>query len=207
MGFQVLPAIPGNEIVTLVVTAKENPKCTIQHSFIYKGNSAPIHYHEHDHESFYILSGTVKFTGGNEGQHVVEAGPGVIVVAPPFCARSFEALGDSVMIVINNPSGPAEDFMVGLANEPSMPPSKEFVTRANEVMGIHPFQIYKEKDIAPTICDLNQDGPLEIGGLVYSHGAKGGDKLMYACNRNNKEAHSLSTVTDHGTDQFCVTLA
>ena len=207
MGFQVLPAIPGNEIVTLIVTAKENPTCTIQHSFIHKGNSAPIHYHERDHESFYVLSGKVKFTGGNNGQHVVEGTPGTIVVAPPYCARAFEALEDSTMIVINNPSGPAEDFLIGLANEPSMPPSKEFVTKANQEYGIHPMETWTKEDIPPVVKDLTDDGSfLEIGGLIYSHGAKGGEKLIYACNRNDNKAHALPTDKDYGLEQFCVSL-
>jgi uncharacterized RmlC-like cupin family protein len=67
-----------------------------------KGASTPIHYHERDHEAFYVLSGKVRFvSAGSESQYLVEAGPGTILVCPNYCTRSFQAMSEAIMIVID----------------------------------------------------------------------------------------------------------
>jgi quercetin dioxygenase-like cupin family protein len=210
MGYEILQA-DGGVLSTLLVTAKENSSFTVMHSRMEKGASAPIHYHERDHEAFYVLSGKVRFVSGSESQYLVEAGPGTIVVCPPYCTRSFQAISEAILIVINYPSGPAEEFLRDMTSLPAMPPQREDMKRFASRYGIHVMKAYDGKDIKPSIANLSRDSPLVVGELCFSHGSEDdnddGDKItlwLFACNTNNKLPHSLPIRSKTGPDVFYV---
>jgi quercetin dioxygenase-like cupin family protein len=209
MGYEVLQTDSG-EVSTLLVTAKDNSNFTVMHSRMAKGASAPIHYHERDTEAFYVLSGTVRFIAGIESQYVVQAGPGTMVVCPSYSTRSYQAVNESVMIVINYPSGPAEGFLRDLTSLPCMPPKRNDINRFASRYGIHVLKAYEGKDIKPHIADLSKDGPLVVGDLCFAHGVEErsdemGKGVWFACSLNNKLPHSLPTLgSELGPDVFCV---
>jgi mannose-6-phosphate isomerase-like protein (cupin superfamily) len=58
----------------------------------------PIHKHEAEDDSFYILEGELTFTVEDE---VVLAGPGTFVLVPPGLMHTFRNDGDAVVRMVN----------------------------------------------------------------------------------------------------------
>eukprot|EP01084_Bolivina_argentea_P256756 432401_1 len=74
---------------------------------------APLHFHKHDIETFYILKGEFKIECSskynNNKIETVIVKPGDYVICPTLTYRAFSALKDqSEMLIINGPSGVAE---------------------------------------------------------------------------------------------------
>lgn len=105
--------VAGGELTAILATGMDTDnRVSIFDSNLPKGNEAPWHYHEIDHEILYIISGEMEF--GVDKQEFV-AGPGDLVIAGPNVPRRFKALVDSKVLVINAPSGPSESFMRDIA--------------------------------------------------------------------------------------------
>ena len=58
----------------------------------------PIHAHQAEDDSFYILDGELTFTVEDE---VVTAGPGTFVLVPPGLEHTFRNDGDTVVRMLN----------------------------------------------------------------------------------------------------------
>jgi quercetin dioxygenase-like cupin family protein len=210
MGWELIPIHDG-ELLTLLVTSKENSTFSVMHSRLKSGASAPIHYHEHDHEAFYVLNGTVRFISGSESQYVLEAKSGTIIVCPPCCTRGYQAVSDAVMIVINYPSGPGEGFIRDFASIDAMPPKRDEIKRFASRYGIHVLKAYDRIDVKPLVADLSKDGPLVVGDICFSHGSENEDEggengtmWLFACDTNNKSPHVLPIGSKTGPEVFCV---
>jgi len=122
------------ESTTFLATALQTDgKVSIFDSRLQKGSGAPWHYHDHDDEFFYLISGEVEF---GIHQDLVIAQPGDLVIAGPSVPRRFQALTDSHLLVINAPSGPSEGFLreiIHLTNAPTHEERAHFVRQ----FGIH----------------------------------------------------------------------
>ena len=121
------------EITTFIVTAKENPQFTVMHrrlDTVAGANKTPLmKYHKRDYEAYYVVCGKIRFLAGNENEYTAEATSGTLVVIPPYCSRGYVCLADNtVLLVINYPSGPSEHFIreyssLRSTSSPSSPPS------------------------------------------------------------------------------------
>ena len=128
--------IEGGETTSILATALEtNGRVSIFDSQLPSGNEAPWHFHEVDDEIFYIVSGELEF---RVAQERIIARPGDLVIAGPGVPRSFKALADSHVIVINAPAGPSEGFIREIASLPrGSGPSAEDKARFIERYKIH----------------------------------------------------------------------
>jgi mannose-6-phosphate isomerase-like protein (cupin superfamily) len=68
------------------------------------GFSPPPHVHHREEESFYVISGRIVFTRGEE---TIQAGPGDLVVLPRNVPHAFRVEGDEPArtLMINTPAG------------------------------------------------------------------------------------------------------
>lgn len=207
------------ELLTLLVSSKDSSTFTVMHSRLKAGTSHPIHYHENDHEAFYVVSGCVRFIAGSESQYVRDARNGTIVVCPPYCNRGYQGLTDSIMIIINYPSGPGEGFIreyassVDNSSSTATPIPSDVIKKLGARYGIHMTKTYSLKDIKPQVVNLSRDGPLVAGDLCFSHGSEDEDQhkkaktlWLFACDTNNKIPHSLPVGGSQttGPEVFCV---
>ena len=127
--------LDGGEITKFLLTGQDtNNQVSIYDSLLPKGNFAPLHYHEIDTEIFYIISGKVEFC--IEGELII-AMPGDIVMAGIYAKRSFSALSDSHMLVINTPAGPSEAFLRDIAALKGASPSQEMKEKFIDAYKIH----------------------------------------------------------------------
>jgi len=107
------------EVTVFLATAEDTDgRVTIADSFLPEGSSAPWHYHDHDDEIFYVVSGEVEF-GVNDSELIAKSGD--LVMAGPKVHRRFKALADSQVMVINAPAGPAEGFIRDITRLESAP--------------------------------------------------------------------------------------
>ena len=272
------------EITTFVVTTKENPQFTIMHRRFDNGSGSKssqqsqqplLKYHVHDYEAYYVVCGKIRFIAGNENEYTAQATSGTLVVIPPYVSHGYSCLSsdnNTIMLIINYPSGPCEQFTrdysslrstsmsVSSSSSPSpattttrtamttsskstsqqkQPPPwrggvipslqdrKNFRTKygiyINETYNTTTTKKNKEKGVKnpqndskqqkPIMKDLNKDGPLSFGGLVFSHGVidKDGEESSwsYAYNTNNKRPHSVSQAevrssNDNDMVLFCI---
>ncbi len=128
--------VAGGELTAILATGLDtNNQVSIFDSDLPEGNDAPWHYHEIDHEIFYIISGEVEF-GADKEEFV--ALPGDLVIVGPLVPRRFKARSDSKVLVINAPSGPSEGFMRDIATfDTSNPPTEADRARFVEKYKIH----------------------------------------------------------------------
>ncbi|AUR51901.1 cupin domain-containing protein [Aquella oligotrophica] len=128
--------LAGGEITRFLLTGSDTEnQVSVYDSILPKGNFAPMHYHEIDSEIFYIINGEVEFR--IEGETII-AKKGDIVMAGAFVKRSFKALTDAHLIVINTPGGPSEGFLRDIARlQPGETPSAELRQKFAEIYKIH----------------------------------------------------------------------
>ncbi|OBQ52620.1 cupin domain-containing protein [Halodesulfovibrio spirochaetisodalis] len=99
----------GGEQLAFLATGEDTEgKVSIFDSILSAGNGAPYHYHEIDDEIFYVISGKVEFVVNGE-KLVAHARD--MVIAGTLVPRSFKALVQSHILVINAPGGPSENFL------------------------------------------------------------------------------------------------
>lgn len=81
------------------------------------GSGVPLHYHETDHEMFYVLSGTVEFQADGATH---EVGPGGTVYLPPRSRHAFRAIGseEARLMILVIPAG-FEEMLLKLSQLPS----------------------------------------------------------------------------------------
>jgi mannose-6-phosphate isomerase-like protein (cupin superfamily) len=74
------------------------PELTVTWSRYAYGERGPdLHLHHRHTDAFYILTGTMRYEIGPEGEHVVDAPAGTLVVVPPLVGHSFHnAFADDV---------------------------------------------------------------------------------------------------------------
>lgn len=124
----------GGEVTVFLATAEDTDnRVTVADSFLPAGASAPWHFHDHDDEIFYVISGEIEF-GVNEQELVAQAGD--LVMAGPGVHRRFQALKDSHVIVINAPAGPAEGFIREISSLTTAPTAEDR-QRFIDQYGIH----------------------------------------------------------------------
>lgn len=128
--------LAGGEITKFLLTGADTAnQVSVYDSILPKGNFAPMHYHEIDSEIFYIISGKVEFHVEDE---TIIATSGDTVMAGAFVKRSFKALTDAHLIVINTPGGPSEGFLRDIARlQPGEAPSAELRQKFAQVYKIH----------------------------------------------------------------------
>ena len=127
--------IEGGETTKILATASETDgRVSVFDSNLPGGNEAPLHYHEIDEEIFYIVSGEVEFQVAQE-QFIARQGD--LVIAGTNIPRSFKALVDSHVIVINSPAGPSEGFIREIAKIPATGPTDEDKARFIDRYKIH----------------------------------------------------------------------
>jgi mannose-6-phosphate isomerase-like protein (cupin superfamily) len=88
----------------------------------------PPHVHEHLHDMFYVLEGTLVMRLGEDS---VEAGPGTFVCVPPGVVHTFTNASDEGVRFLNfNTPGGWENYMRDLAAASAEgPPSSEEIGR------------------------------------------------------------------------------
>jgi quercetin dioxygenase-like cupin family protein len=87
-----------------------------------EGFSPPLHVHHSEHESFYVLDGTLEIVVGGER---LEATPGSFAFLPSGIAHTFRAIGGPVRVLSITTPGGIEDFFRGAgrpAEGPGLPP-------------------------------------------------------------------------------------
>lgn len=66
---------------------------TLARIWFKNGFVVPKHSH-HNEQITQVVSGTLRFTFGDDGEEVVDVGPGQVVVIPAHLPHAAEALGD-----------------------------------------------------------------------------------------------------------------
>mmetsp|Transcript_6154 Transcript_6154/g.15194 ORF Transcript_6154/g.15194 Transcript_6154/m.15194 type:complete len:150 (-) Transcript_6154:39-488(-) len=149
MGEDVITTPTGEVTRFLATTATADNRVFVSESFLPAGASAPMHYHRHDEESFYVLSGDMEFdiVANPESKdppptgpvQTIKAGRGTFVTAAPFVPRAFRAITDSKVLIVNAPGGPAEAFLRDIASLDHEPNDDDAQRFAKEY-GIHILQ-------------------------------------------------------------------
>lgn len=85
---------------------------------VHRGAAPPAHVHAHEHESYYILEGSIKFFVGEE---VVVANKGDMVHLPNHLMHTFEVVSESAnVLMLISPAGLEQWFWENSAPAPDM---------------------------------------------------------------------------------------
>jgi quercetin dioxygenase-like cupin family protein len=98
--------------VRLLVAGDE--AITMTWSRYVQGERGPdLHVHRRHTDAFYVLSGTLTYTLGPEGERVVRAPAGTIVVVPPNVAHAFrnDDAEDAVFLNVHTPDEGFAQFL------------------------------------------------------------------------------------------------
>lgn len=90
------------------------------------GHAPPLHLHHHDTESFYVLSGSVRF---RVGEDLFEAEPGDCVLVPSGLAHAFR-IGENGARMLMMSSSPLLARFMTAGGEPAVGSSAPLVSRA-----------------------------------------------------------------------------
>jgi quercetin dioxygenase-like cupin family protein len=82
----------------------------IAHIYLKKDALVPMHAHENE-QLTYVLEGRLLFTLGEDGDQVVEVGPGEVLCIPRNLPHSALALEDTLDVDVFNP--PRQDWLDG----------------------------------------------------------------------------------------------
>ena len=77
-----------------------NPNYVVKELFMTAGNSCSLQYHEHKHESFYVVKGQLKFEIGPDKDNLIEMilNEGEYYTIEPFVVHRMSAIIDSLYI-------------------------------------------------------------------------------------------------------------
>jgi len=95
---------PGDRYTFLVTGAQSDGAYFILEAFVPPGGGPPPHIHRHEHESFYLLDGTVSLTVGGQ---TIRASKGDFAHIPRGAVHTFRNEGETVarMLVVFSPAG------------------------------------------------------------------------------------------------------
>jgi quercetin dioxygenase-like cupin family protein len=95
---------PGDRYTFLVTGAQSEGAYFILEAFVPPGGGPPPHIHRREHESFYLLEGTVCLTVGGQS---IRASKGDFVHIPRGTVHTFRNEGETVarMLVVFSPAG------------------------------------------------------------------------------------------------------
>lgn len=96
----------------------------------------PQHVHRDHDETFYVLAGTATFTTGSE---VMQAGPGMLVTAPPGTPHTFANPGDETAVLLCTLT---PDLYIGYFRElSSQPPGKLDPAAVGQIMARYATEV------------------------------------------------------------------
>jgi quercetin dioxygenase-like cupin family protein len=116
-------AIPGALFHFLASGQQTNNLFSLMYIEVHKGNEPPVHVHQNENESYYILEGAIRFWVGNE---IIDAKAGDFIHLPKGIPHKFELQSECVKeLMLITPSGlekwfwdnslPAPDIQGGAA--------------------------------------------------------------------------------------------
>lgn len=84
---------------------EKNSKYVMKRLFMKAGHKCSLQYHQLKHETFYVVSGKMKFTFGPDEKRltVKEMLPGEHYVIPPMTLHRMEAIEDCVYLEASTP--------------------------------------------------------------------------------------------------------
>jgi quercetin dioxygenase-like cupin family protein len=92
----------------------------IAHVYLKQGCVIPKHSH-HNEQLTYVLEGRLRFTLGDDGEQVVDVGPGEVLCIPRDLPHSALALEDTLDVDVFNP--PRQDWIDGTDAYIRQPPA------------------------------------------------------------------------------------
>ncbi len=127
----------GDEFLFLATAAATGGQFTAFVNTTPPGSGPPLHYHEHEDETFYVLEGQASFFADGKWTTVT---PGSMVHAPRRSVHTFRNTGRSPLrqLIRTSPSG-FEQFMRRCAEEFKRPGGPDFgqITAVGLEHGIH----------------------------------------------------------------------
>ncbi|HEY8313473.1 MAG TPA: cupin domain-containing protein [Candidatus Baltobacteraceae bacterium] len=111
----------GQEMNVKLGAAQSNGDLTIIEDVIPPDSGPPLHIHQKEDESYYVLEGTFEFVCG---QDHVNGGVGTFVFAPRGLPHRYKNIGKSIgrMLFSFTPGG-IEDFFTELGAQPELNPA------------------------------------------------------------------------------------
>lgn len=124
----------GEEVTILLDAAQTGGQFTLVTTVTPPGGGPPVHYHENEDETFYVLEGRVSFLTNDQW---TEAGPGTTLFAPRKSVHTFKNIGGqpSKLLVQITPSG-FENFFAAEAAEFAKPGGPD-MHRAMQIAAEH----------------------------------------------------------------------
>lgn len=123
----------GHRIISKVSAAATGGTVSVAEVIAQPGGGVPLHVHDREEETFYVLEGRFSF---QVGEDIIEAGPGDTVYGPRQTAHSWRCTGDgeSRMFALFSP-GEFEGFLSELTQVP--PPSDPAAEAVMEALCAH----------------------------------------------------------------------
>ena len=113
-------------LMSVLISSKEtNGQFSLIHGFEIQGLEPPPHTHTREDESFYLISGEIRYTVGHE---VLNAKQGDWVFLPRDVPHSFQVITDKAEVLIHLTPGGFENYFIEMsepAKEMSIPPRPE----------------------------------------------------------------------------------
>jgi len=109
----------GHLMSILIASADTGNAFSMMHGFEIKGLEPPPHIHTREDESFYLLSGEINYTAGNE---VFKAKPGNWVFLPRNIKHSFQVQTEEAEVLIHLSPGGFEKYFIEMSE-----PARELV--------------------------------------------------------------------------------
>lgn len=106
--------VMGDQITFKVRAAETGGAFTLFEGVVAPGGGEPIHYHEREDETFWVLAGQAAFLHGDTWS---EAGPGCMVYIPRGVVHTFRNTGAAALhvLVLNTPGGLHEELFAALS--------------------------------------------------------------------------------------------
>ena len=110
----------GLELNVKLSAADSGGEATLIEGLIPPNAGPPLHVHQKEHETYYVLEGTFEFVCGDEQ---VAGGPGTFVFAPRGFPHRYKNVGtERGRILFGFTPGGIEAFFNELGNEPELTP-------------------------------------------------------------------------------------
>jgi len=127
----------GGQVMTVKLTASQsNGELTVIEDVIPPNSGPPLHVHERENETYYVLEGHFEFVCGSDR---VEGGPGTFVFAPRRHPHRYKNIGDAPgrLIFCFTPGG-IEAFFTELGDQAELNP--QIMTAIAQKHGIQMVQ-------------------------------------------------------------------